>query len=78
MKTEWRSVDDPPEHKGPHSLRVLVWSERFGVRFGHYTPFYLGHKLESEMLWAMETISGAWKPTHWMPLPDPPVSPGKE
>lgn len=70
----WQPIEQPPELEGMHSRRYLgVLADGLHV-FCQYTPFYLGHPEEAKSLWVCEGFSWSMKPTHWMPLPEPPLS----
>lgn len=70
---EWQPIETPPDWKGPHSLKLYGWGPVCGYVFCNYTPHYLGHPDEAKSLWTADNWGWVAKPTHWMPLPAPPV-----
>lgn len=69
---DWHPISDPPPTTSSASVRVIgIMATGLHV-FAQYTPFYLGHEDEAKMLWIAEGFPWAYKPTHWMPLPEKP------
>jgi len=67
---DWQSIETAPNWKGPYSLRLLGILDSGHYVFVQYTPYYLDR--DPRFVWAGEGFGWATKPTHWMPLPEPP------
>lgn len=66
--SKWQAIESAPKVG-----RFLIWSAQGGV--------HEGCRYGTEV-WTVETVTemringsaSRWRPTHWMPLPDPPVT----
>jgi hypothetical protein len=70
LSMEWMPIDSAPKDGTP----VLGWSLDFGYRdtvWGSKRPGW-----GPDWLWEepMDGYTATWEPTHWMPLPKPPVA----
>jgi hypothetical protein len=65
----WISVD---ERLPPNGQRVLLYRIDCTITVG----YFVGHKINKEV-WRSHDLMWPYQypPTHWMPIPDPPVMP---
>lgn len=65
--SEWKTIDSAPKDGTHILLAPSMEGDRHGSREGFWTEMYGG-------VWYMSSVghlNGFWRPTHWMPLPEP-------
>ena len=79
---EWRTIDSAPRGnissvppKIENGPRIDIFAKRWRAEddtflYRRFTDVRYVYGLDGHGGW--EGIDGAWKPTHWMPLPEPP------
>ena len=68
---EWQPIKTAPKNGD----QILLWSEMWADTYGMVIGVWRGKR---DGWCCAEFITGDWdkedQPTHWMPLPDPPIS----
>lgn len=70
---EWRLVEDMPKTDPRTGIRVLMYSRQFGIRTAE--AFNTVHGKWANVGNLHGNAIDDWGASHWMPLPEPPVTP---
>ena len=70
--SEWKPIETAPKD----GTRILGWDGCEVVTLDYQPPYRYPEHLEYKEIWYQESDSGrasVFYPTHWMPLPEPPM-----